>query len=112
MNELSNASSGFEFSISSEGDIVTARRIVRNAALQLGFRQTDVARIVTAASELAPNIFRYAGSGVMRLRKVEDANRVAMELQFIDSGPQTVLDSHLGSILADPGHIEQIVMNL
>ena len=87
MNQLNSASCAFELSISSEGDIVTARRTVRDVALKLGFPQADVARIVTAASELARNVFRYAGSGVMRCRKVEDVNRVALELQFIDSGP-------------------------
>jgi serine/threonine-protein kinase RsbT len=87
MTEQGNAPSISELSISSEGDIVMARRTVREAALKLGFTQTDVARIVTAASELARNVFRYAGSGVMRWRKVENGGRIAIELQFIDSGP-------------------------
>ena len=38
--------------IASEGDIVAARRFVRDAAAGLGFGITDVTRIVTAASEL------------------------------------------------------------
>ena len=87
MSPQPNVPPAFELSISSESDIVTARRTVRDAALKLGFSQTDVARIVTAASELARNVFRYAGSGVMRWRKVENGNRIAIELQFIDSGP-------------------------
>jgi serine/threonine-protein kinase RsbT len=87
MSPQPNVPPASELSISSEGDIVTARRTVRDAALKLGFSQTDVARIVTAASELARNVFRYAGSGVMRWRKLENENRIAIELQFIDSGP-------------------------
>ena len=53
-----------EFHIGSEGDIVMARKVVRNAATALGFGITDVTRIVTAASELTRNIYQYAGSGV------------------------------------------------
>jgi serine/threonine-protein kinase RsbT len=76
-----------EFRISSEGDIVTARRLVRNAATALGFGITDVTRIVTAASELTRNIYQYAGSGIMRWQTVTGAARVGLELTFQDSGP-------------------------
>ena len=59
-----------EVRIDSESDIVTARKIIREAAMAMGFGVTDVTRIVTAASELTRNVFRYAGSGVMRWRMV------------------------------------------
>jgi len=73
--------------IESESDIVGARRAVREAAIQLGFGQTDVTRIVTAASELARNTFKYAGGGVMRCHPVEIGTRTGIELQFVDHGP-------------------------
>ena len=57
-----------EFRITSENDIVMARKVVRDAATALGFGITDVTRIVTAASELTRNIYHYAKSGVMRWR--------------------------------------------
>ena len=76
-----------EISIKSEGDIVTARRTVREAAVQLGFTLTDVTRIVTAASELARNVFKYAGEGVMRWRGLETEAQPGLELQFVDRGP-------------------------
>ena len=76
-----------ELSIKTERDIVAARRTVREAAIQLGFGETDVTRIVTAASELARNIYKYAGEGVMRWRTVELGSRAGIELQFIDRGP-------------------------
>jgi serine/threonine-protein kinase RsbT len=78
---------GNQVSIKTEGDIVAARRTVRDAATHLGFKQTDVARIVTAASELARNVFRYAGEGVMRWSSLESNDRLAIELQFVDHGP-------------------------
>ena len=76
-----------ELPIKTEGDIVAARRTIRDAAAALGFGQTDVARIVTASSELARNVFRYAGEGLMRWKRVDEADRLALEVQFVDHGP-------------------------
>jgi len=82
-----NSVGQIEVSIKSEGDIVAARRTVRDAAIQVGFGITDVTRIVTAASELARNVFKYAGEGVMTWRQLEEPGRVGIELRFIDQGP-------------------------
>lgn len=76
-----------EVRIQSEADIVMARKAVREAATELGFGVTDVTRIVTAASELTRNIYHYAGSGQMRLRMINLAGRVGLELTFEDHGP-------------------------
>ncbi|HLG14595.1 MAG TPA: anti-sigma regulatory factor [Blastocatellia bacterium] len=73
--------------IDSEGDIVLVRRTVREAATRLGVGITDVTRIVTAASELARNVFHYAGTGVMRWRMLEANNSIGIELTFEDQGP-------------------------
>jgi serine/threonine-protein kinase RsbT len=82
-----NAVTQGEVSINAENDIVVARRAVREAATGLGFGMTDVTRVVTAASELARNIFKYAGRGVMRWQCVQEGNRSGLELQFEDQGP-------------------------
>ena len=76
-----------EFRITSENDIVMARKVVRDAATTLGFGITDVTRIVTAASELTRNIYHYAKSGVMHWRSLNQGARVALELIFEDNGP-------------------------
>jgi serine/threonine-protein kinase RsbT len=76
-----------EVCINSESDIVAARKIVRDAAIAMGFGVTDVTRIVTAASELTRNVFRYAGSGVMHWRTVKAGDAVGLELIFEDHGP-------------------------
>ena len=76
-----------EVCINSESDIVMARKIVREAAIAMGFGVTDVTRIVTAASELTRNVFRYAGSGVMRWRTLNAGEVVGLELTFEDYGP-------------------------
>jgi serine/threonine-protein kinase RsbT len=75
------------YRIESEGDIVTARKLVRSAAAALGFGITDVTRIVTAASELTRNIYQYAGSGVMIWNALTGDNAVGLELTFEDTGP-------------------------
>jgi serine/threonine-protein kinase RsbT len=76
-----------EFRIESESDIVTARRLVREAAVALGFGISDVTRIVTAASELTRNIYHYAGRGVMCWRELSQGGRAGLELTFQDKGP-------------------------
>ena len=76
-----------ELSIKNERDIVAARRTVRESAYQLGFTEMEVTRIVTAASELARNVFKYAGGGVMRWRMIQVNSRRGIELQFEDHGP-------------------------
>jgi len=78
---------GGEVAIDSEGDIVLARKVVREAATTLGMGLTDVTRIVTASSELARNVFRYAGRGVMHWRIVAANSRRGIELVFEDHGP-------------------------
>ena len=76
-----------EFPITSEGDIVMARKVVRDVATALGFGLTDVTRIVTAASELTRNIYHYAKSGVMRWGVLNRGTGAGLELAFEDQGP-------------------------
>ncbi len=73
--------------IQNESDIVAARLTVREAVNRLHFSQTDVARVVTAASELARNVFRYAREGVMHWTVLHENDRVGIELTFMDHGP-------------------------
>lgn len=70
-----------------EMDIVTVRKAVREAAMTIGFKGTDVTRIVTAASELARNVFHFAGSGNMHWRKICLNRNSGIELIFEDKGP-------------------------
>jgi len=76
-----------ECRIESENQIVTARKLVRDAATSVGFGLTDVTRIVTAASELTRNIYHYAKSGVMRWQALDQGTATGLELIFEDDGP-------------------------
>jgi serine/threonine-protein kinase RsbT len=73
--------------ITSEGDLITARKAARTLATKLGFGITDVTRIVTATSELARNIISYAGSGTMKWKSLDTGTSVGVELVFEDHGP-------------------------
>ncbi len=76
-----------EVALRTESDIVAVRKSVREAATRLGFGITDVTRIITAASELARNVFLYAGSGVVRYRVLNHSDKVGLELVVEDHGP-------------------------
>jgi serine/threonine-protein kinase RsbT len=76
-----------EVQIQYESDIVAARRTVRDHCMALGFSLTDTTRIVTAASELARNIFKFAALGTMYVRRIAKEGFVGIELTFMDEGP-------------------------
>ena len=76
-----------EIEITSEADIVTARTTLRQTASELGFGLTDTTRIVTAVSELARNIYRYADSGTVRWHVRRTTDHSKLELIFDDDGP-------------------------
>ena len=78
---------GGQLHIREELDIVAVRQAVRQAATGLGFGATDTTRIVTAASELARNVFLYAGSGTMRWQALRRNGSSGLELVFEDGGP-------------------------
>jgi len=73
--------------ITSESDIVQVRTTVREKAIGIGFGITDVTRIVTAASELARNVYRFAESGVMYFEILDEGGKKGIELRFEDTGP-------------------------
>lgn len=73
--------------IKTSTDIVKVRREVREIATMLGFGITDIARIVTAASELARNIVQFANSGVMQWTILKRNKIIGIQLIFIDKGP-------------------------
>ncbi len=73
--------------IRSDLDIVTARTAARDIAKQIGFPPIDQARIATAVSELARNIFLYAGSGDVSVREIRNGEQHGIEFEFLDQGP-------------------------
>lgn len=76
-----------EMPVENEADIVHVRQAVRLLAQQAGFGLVDQTKLVTAASELARNIVKYAGQGTMAWRIEQATNNAGVELVFEDEGP-------------------------
>jgi serine/threonine-protein kinase RsbT len=72
--------------IKCESDIVVAR--VRGKALcsELGISATVQTKVATVISELSRNIYQYAGTGTITLRKIS-SNPPGMEIIATDDGP-------------------------
>ncbi|MGE4299090.1 MAG: anti-sigma regulatory factor [Desulfovibrionaceae bacterium] len=68
-------------------DTGSAIAATRHAAAQAGFNETDQCLIATAASELATNIIRYAGRGVVIVRVITAGGQDGVEVEARDAGP-------------------------
>ena len=73
--------------IITEWDIIAARQLGRNEAKAIGFDAVDQARITTAISELARNIYLYARAGEIVLERIRDENKVGIRIIATDQGP-------------------------
>ena len=71
--------------ITTEDDIVAARNQARYMAEDLGFSKTDQIKIATAVSELARNIYKYAGQGSIRLEP-RSQPRLGLKIVAQDQG--------------------------
>ena len=74
-----------QVNIDREDDIVTARNRARFMAEDLGFSKTDQIKIATAVSELARNIFKYAGRGLIALEP-QSPPRPGIKIVACDQG--------------------------
>ena len=75
------------FAIQSDADVVRARQLTREWAIELGFRLVDQTKIVTAASELARNTLIHGGGGALQMEALHDGQRRGLRLTFTDKGP-------------------------
>lgn len=73
--------------IMTEWDIVAARQLGRKVAKELGFGTVDQARITTAISELARNIYLYAGKGQICIEEINEMGKRGLKLTASDEGP-------------------------
>lgn len=70
-----------------EWDIVSARQLGRNIAKDMGFGTVDQARIATAISELARNIYLYTDKGKICLEVIDSLDKRGICLVSVDNGP-------------------------
>ncbi|WP_096201991.1 anti-sigma regulatory factor [Bacillus sp. FJAT-45350] len=77
--------------VSSEWDIVAARQAGRDLSKELGFGTVDQARVTTAISEIARNIYLYAGKGKICVESVEKTGlykvQKGIKITATDEGP-------------------------
>lgn len=59
---------------------------VRRTLLELGFNEVAAAKFLTAVSELARNIIKYAQQGRLEVTPQHYLNRTGIEVQAIDFG--------------------------
>ena len=71
----------------SDADVVRARQLVRQWAVELKFTLIDQTKIVTAASEIARNTVVHAGGGTVRVETLSEGTRQGLRLVFEDKGP-------------------------
>ncbi|TQR30685.1 anti-sigma regulatory factor [Brevibacillus brevis] len=73
--------------IEQESDIVTARQVGRNMSRLFGFGTITQSRIATSISELARNIYLYAGAGTIIISPIEREGMIGLQITANDSGP-------------------------
>jgi serine/threonine-protein kinase RsbT len=73
--------------ISGEMGIAAAILEIRRISEELGFGTADQSRVATAASELARNILKYAGTGHVTIASLQRDGRVGIEIVAADRGP-------------------------
>ena len=73
--------------VRAEQDIVLVRQRVRQWAVELKLSLVDQTTMITAASELARNLWIYGGGGEVTLTRVQNGTRAGLRADFIDKGP-------------------------
>jgi serine/threonine-protein kinase RsbT len=84
---LINLKTVVEVQIIDEMGIVEARRVGREAAKSLRFGLVDQARITTAISELARNIYLYARPGKIIIDEMVRNHQQGLKIIAADQGP-------------------------
>ncbi|MDI7743935.1 anti-sigma regulatory factor [Lysinibacillus fusiformis] len=79
--------------IVTELDIVTARKLGRDEAKEIGFNDVDQSRITTAIGELAKNILLYARVGKIVIEDIEGVSMKGIAVSSIDKG-QGIAEVH------------------
>jgi len=70
-----------------ESDVTLAVLAARDLAQTAGLGTVQIGAIVTAVSELARNIIKYAGHGRVELRVVSRGSQQGLEAVAVDQGP-------------------------
>jgi len=70
-----------------EVDVIPFRNRLKEHALRIGLSLLNQTKIITAASELARNMLKYAGGGTVEIEVVNRGLENGLRLVFVDKGP-------------------------
>ncbi|TDV35294.1 ATP-binding protein [Actinophytocola oryzae] len=84
---MTAASEPEEVAITTDGDVVRVRQLVRTYATRAKLSLVDQTKLVTATSELARNTLVYGGGGMATVAMVSDGARKGVRASFHDDGP-------------------------
>lgn len=70
-----------------EIDVIPFRNRLKEYAVKVGMSLVNQTKIITAASELARNMLKYAGGGVAIIEVVSKGRENGIKLTFADKGP-------------------------
>lgn len=73
--------------IARELDMVPFRNRVKEYAVKIGMSLVNQTKIITAASELARNMLRYAKGGIVIIEVISKGRDNGLKLIFEDKGP-------------------------
>ena len=73
--------------IAREVDVIPFRNRLKEYAVKVGMSLVNQTKIITAASELARNMLKYAGGGVAVIEVVSKGRENGIKLTFTDKGP-------------------------
>jgi serine/threonine-protein kinase RsbT len=70
-----------------EIDVIPFRNRVKEYAVKIGMSLVNQTKIITAASELARNMLKYASGGNVVIEVISKGRENGIRLAFIDEGP-------------------------
>jgi len=73
--------------ISSEADMIVARRVCKRTAAKLGFDLVSQTRLATAISELVRNVLIHARAGTMTIERLKAKGLHGLKVVIADKGP-------------------------
>src|ERR1700754_4676462 len=76
-----------KMNIEKEQDVVPFRNRLKEYAVKIGMSLVNQTKIITAASELARNMLKYASGGVAIIEIINKGKENGIRLTFKDEGP-------------------------
>ena len=70
-----------------EIDVIPFRNRIKEFAVKIGMGIVNQTKIITAASELARNMLKYANGGNVTIEVVSKGRENGIRLTFVDEGP-------------------------